>query len=668
MLVEQNTKQSIPVTTKAQGAVVVIGSGPVGVDFCRKLSALTDAPIYLYGDEHYSPYNRVKLSLYLSGEVKNEDLFYDVENDPMVLSGQVTLRLGQPVVHIDRDKKVVINQAGETQSYDKLILATGATSWVPPLACLDASGVYSFRDLKDADHLLARLARSQHTVIIGAGLLGLEMAKGLARHGTRVTVLDMNAWVLYRQLNEPAAEIVESYFESLGINIVTRCLLKEIVADQANRLQGVYVSHQKELFACDTLIFATGSRPNVALAKQAGLRFSEGIRVNHYLQTSDKSIYAIGDCAEFDGQVQGIVSPGYEQSSVAANHIVGRSGVYDGSHFTTRLKVAGIEVFCAGDEDDLHRSGVTSYAYQDKDGNYRCLLVANNRIVYVIAIGEFEEASRIAEAIHAQRRYLSFQFARFARTGLFFGDEQNSIAHWPKNAVVCHCMAVTRGELSDAIMHGAHSIEALQQKTHACTVCGSCQPNIENLLAEETEGKVKRSAIGYAKPLQWFGLLTILSVFLMAMMPSLPLSETALNVGWDVIWLDGDYKQVTGYSLLGLSVLALLVSVSKRYVEKLKPLFINVRLFHVLLATIFIIALVLHTGNSFGEGLNRWLMIDFSLVLLLGGLMSVWMSVEHRVSSSAAMKLRKWFGWSHLLAVWLLPALLGFHILSVYYF
>jgi len=653
---------------KDLGLIVVIGSGPVGIDFCKKLAVQTDSPILLYGDENYYPYNRIKLSLYLSGEVEHDDLYFDLENDPLFSGGQISLRLGLRVVEINRQEKYIVDELGDRQPYHKLILATGARSWVPSVPGLDTKGVYTFRDLKDADHLLARLGRSHHAVVVGAGLLGLEIAKGLSRHGTQVTVIDMNAWLLYRQLNEQAAERVQAFFESQNISILPNSLIKQIVTNDANRLCGFYLTKSKALFECDTLIFATGSRPNIDLAKQAGLAYREGIKVNGFLQTSDENIYAIGDCAEYQEQVQGIVSPGYEQASIAVNHLQGLPGEYVGSEFTTYLKVAGIDVFCAGSEEDLHRQGVVSHEYEDENGHYRCLMADNNRIVYVIAIGPYEEASRIAEAISAKRRFFSWQFTRFRNSGYFYSEEERSIALWPKNAIVCNCMSVTRGELSQAILGGSNTLETLKKETHACTVCGSCQPKIQELLAEEVGGEIKKEAISYAKSLQVFGVFAFVMALLSWLLPEIAPSNTSLSGAYDLIWLDGDYKQVTGFTLLGLSLIAMSLSISKRYVQSFKRVFTKMRLVHVVLGVLMLSALILHTGNSLGEGLNQWLMINFLLILLLGGLMSAWLSVEHKTSLSLAMKLRKSLGWLHILAVWILPVLLGFHVLSVYYF
>lgn len=669
MTVEESSKQLELVGVANTLPVVVIGAGPVGIDFCKKLAQTSETPIILYGDENYHPYNRVKLSLYLSGEVTNNDLYYDLSEDPIFKSKQVECRFGQHIVEIDRRLKTVKDEVGHVQSYEKLIIATGASSFVPPVKGLDCRGVYTFRDLKDADHLLARLSRSHKTVVVGAGLLGLEMAKGLNRHGTDVAVLDVNAWVLYRQLNETAAEMVQSFFEKDGVHIQTNVLIKEIVSNEAGQLIGYKVSHSDEMIECDTLIFATGARPNVELARKAGIAFANGIVVNHYLQTSDDSIYAIGDCAEYQNQVHGIVSPGYEQASIAVNHIMGLPGEYHGTDFTTVLKVAGIDVFCAGEESSLQQSGIKTFEYRDEEcGIYRCILTINNRVVYVIGVGEWDEASRLAEAVGSQRRYWLLRFFQFSKSGRFYPDQESSVAYWPENAMVCNCMSVTRGALSTAIMDGANTIQTVKDQTHACTVCGSCQPKIQNLIEAETGGKSSRLAVPYAKLLMGFGISAVLAMIISWWMPSIPASDTYLQGAYDQIWLDGLYKQISGFTLLGLSLLAMSLAMSKRYLEPLKKFFGGMRSIHTVIGVLTILVLMLHTGNAMGEGLNQWLLIDFMLVLAIGGGMAIWLGIEHKAATFWATKLRKALGWGHILAVWALPVLLSFHILSVYYF
>lgn len=648
--------------------IVVIGAGPVGINFCQKLVEQSGKQIILYADENYLPYNRVKLSLYLAGEISHDELYFDLSKDPVFNSGQITLQLGKQITSVNLEEKFVLDEAGIQQPFSKLVFATGAKSFVPPVKNLDVRGVYTFRDLRDADHLLARLGSTHHTVVVGGGLLGLEIAKGLSRHGTRVTVVDVNAWVLFRQLNETASKKVETFFAKQGVEIKTNLLIKEIVSDEAGRLQGFYSAGSETLFECDTLVFATGTKPEISLARECGLAHATGIIVNETLLTSNSDVYAIGDCAEYKNEIHGIVSPGYDQASVAVNHLLGKAGEYHGSDFTTVLKVAGIEVFCAGSEDELQRAGTKTFEYEDEAGNYRCIITDNNRIVYVISIGQWDEANRLAEAVTSQRRYSSLRFFKFKFSGRFYPENESSVAYWPENAIVCNCMSVTRGQLSQAILEGHHSLQELQKNTHASTVCGSCQPKILSLLEEETGGQVAKQAHPFFKGLMVFGVLAFFFSLLMVLLPEIPASNTLLSGAYDQLWLDGFNKQVTGFTLLGLSLLAMGLSIFKRYIAKLKSLFSPMRFAHTLIGLLAVAVLLLHTGNLSGEGLNQWLLIDFLAVLIIGGLMSLWLGMEHKTVTSVASKFRTLFGWGHLLAVWALPVLLTFHIISVYYF
>lgn len=320
--------------------IVIIGTGPVGIRMLEELHAASlYHPIIIYGGEPWMPYNRVRLSSLLAGEISHDDIL--LSNDGLV-SDPIVRRYNCKIVSIDRENKVVIDEFGKEQQYEKLILATGSEPFIPNIPGIELEGVFKFRDLNDTEKLIARRARSRKTVVIGGGLLGLEAARAMQRFSTSVTVIEHNNRLLFRQLDETGSNLFKKIVEDLDIEVLVSNQVKKINGDrfvESIELRG------GETIECDTLIVSAGIKPNVELAKNAGLAFGKGIKVNNAMQTSDTDIYAVGECCEHQGEVYGIVAPGFEQALIAAQNIASITTQYKGTLLATSLKVVGHPVF-----------------------------------------------------------------------------------------------------------------------------------------------------------------------------------------------------------------------------------------------------------------------------------------------------------------------------------
>jgi nitrite reductase (NADH) large subunit len=643
--------------------IVIVGTGPVGIRLVQALLRRNpDAAVVIYGDEPWEPYNRVRLSLLLSGEIKEEN----ISNKPVIpATARVVQHHNCAVFAIDRDERSVIDAAGRHQSYSTLILATGSRPHIPDIPGTHLAGVFTFRNMTDAQQLQARRIRSRRVVVIGGGLLGLEAARAMQRQHTDVVVIEHTSHLMNRQLDGESSELLREHIMKVGVRVLLNESVKEIMGSY--QVKGIRLRSGK-VIECDTVIISTGIKPNIELARDACLSVGRGVRVNDYMQTTDPCIYAVGECAEHRDHVYGLVAPGIEQAEVAAHCILGGHSRYNGSIAATNLKVVNMSIFSMGliNKEDSSKD-LQEVIYKGKEqGIYRKLMLHRGRLMGAIAAGVWDEQTRIQEVISKQGRIWPWQLKRFRRLGVLWPDvEDKSVAGWPAGATVCNCTGVTRGELSQAINSGCKTLSALKSCTGASTVCGSC----ESLLTEMLGSQVTRQAVFAGKTLLGLssGLLLIMLVALL--FGPIPYAQSVgVIIPWDNLWRDGLFKQISGFTLLGLSLIGLLIALRKRWKWISFGDFAIWRLFHVVLGVLIIIGLFLHTGFRFGSHLNLYLITGFVVLLALGTMAGGVIAVEHRLDQVLARRMRSCLIWAHILLVWPMPVLLGFHIVKSYYF
>jgi len=635
--------------------LVVVGCGPVGCRVAEELARLCPhQSIVQYGAESVEPYNRVRLSSFLAGEIDFASLATTPGGEH---ASRIDRRLGCAVTGIDRTERVVLDAVGRRQPYSKLVLATGSSPHVPHIANLGLSGVYTFRDFNDAQQLFARRMRSRRTVVLGAGLLGLEAARAMRRFNTEVCVIEHATRALPRMLDEAAGALLVHHLAKLGIGVVLNATVRALEGD--GRVSGVRLANG-EFIDCDTVIVATGIRPSIDLARNAGLSVGRGIRVDDSLRTSDAEIFAVGECVEHREVVYGLVGPGIEQATVAAAVIAGQRAEYRGSTLATKLKVVGLPVFAVGKTvDDDYGRNADEILYK-LDNGYRKIVVQRGRLIGAVAVNETPEMSRLQEAVTQRRRIWFWQRWRFARTGRIWPEVNIKVAQWPATAAVCQCTGVTRGQLTAAMSAGCSTVAALAARTGASTVCGSCRP----LLAELTGGDVE--PIRGAGWLWGTGAVAAVAALLFATLPAIPFNDSiASGPHWDVIWRDSFFKQVSGYTLLALSIIAAVLSFRKRIRKFTFGDFSSWRIVHGVVGALTIIGLLAHTGARLGANLDFYLMASFLVLIALGAASAGAIAFEHRITTAVARK--RWV-WAHIALTWPLPALLTWHVLKSYYF
>jgi len=393
-------------------AVIIAGSGPVGMCAAAEITRrLPQVPCLLYGAEPCEPYDRSRLPAFLAGELSHEALACDV--GPAQAPG-VWRYYGCAVRSIDRAARCITDAAGRLRPYSKLILATGARPHRPGLPGMHLAGIHLFRDLGDAQRLIARRVRSRRTVVLGGGLLGIETARAMRRHRTEVALVEHAPRLMWRQLDSHAAMLLQQRLELEGIQVVLGSGARQLFGD--TRVAGVRLMNGEDLL-CDTIVLATGTRPRTELALQAGLPVGAGIRVDDQLRTIDPDIFAIGECAEHRGTVYRMASPCLEQAVTVAAVIAGEDVRYTGSGAGMSAVLCGLPVFSAGrvSEDELGADD-RPLAFMGQEG-YCKVVLTRGRMAGALVVGRDFDTARLQRAVCEGWRPAPWQRWRFLMTG-----------------------------------------------------------------------------------------------------------------------------------------------------------------------------------------------------------------------------------------------------------
>lgn len=365
--------------------LVVVGNGMAGMRTVEELLKL--APdlydITVFGAEPHGNYNRVLLSPVLAGDKQVDEIM--IHPRAWYEEQGITLHAGDPVTAIDRRKRIVTARSGRQAPYDRLLLATGSTPFILPVPGSELDGVVGFRDLQDVDTMLAAARRGGRAVVIGGGLLGLEAAHALKRRGMDVTVVHLAASLMNQQLDPEAGRLLQASLEREGLHFLLGAETRAIVG--AGKVEAVRFQDGSEA-AADLVVMAAGVRPNVALARAAGLHCERAIVVDDTLQSYDPRIYAVGECVQHRHATFGLVAPVWEQARVCAAHLAGAGHRrYVQAATATRLKVSGVELYSAGDIGP--GEGREELVLRDaSNGVYRRLVLDGGRVTGAVLYGD----------------------------------------------------------------------------------------------------------------------------------------------------------------------------------------------------------------------------------------------------------------------------------------
>ena len=377
---------------------------------------------------------------------------------------------------IDRDNRVVTGAAGTMRPYDVLILATGSNPVIIPFPGHDLPGVIAFRDIADVGTMLEASRAHKNAVVIGGGLLGLEAANGLARNGMNVTVLHLMPTLMERQLDPVSADLLKRDLSARGMTVLTEANTKALHGD--GRVETVELTDGRMLPA-DLVVMAVGIRPNIALAKAAGLAVGRGVQVDDGMRTSDPAIFAVGECVEHRGAVFGLVAPLFDMAKILADRATDTAeSIYNPAVTGTRLKVTGIDMFSAGDftGDDTTDEIVFRDAAR---GVHKHLVVRGERLIGAVLYGDAGDSGWYFGLIRDGTDISGF------RDTLVFGPgaDESGVESLSDTAEICGCNGVSKGRILSAIAElKLTSVEEVRARTKASASCGSCTCDVEKLL------------------------------------------------------------------------------------------------------------------------------------------------------------------------------------------
>jgi nitrite reductase (NADH) large subunit len=465
--------------------LVLAGNGMVGQRFLEQLVARSnDFEITAFCEEPRPAYDRVQLTSYFSGK-SPADL--NVVPERFFQQNAMTLRLNDSVLAIDAGRKVVRSARYRDVPYDKLMLATGSYPFVPPVSGKDRRDCFVYRTIEDLEVITASAARAKVGTVIGGGLLGLETAKALQDLGLETHIVEFAPRLMAVQLDDSAGRLLRRKIEALGARIHLQKNTKEIVDGETHRHKLIFVDGTS--LETDLIVFSAGIRPRDELARAAGLAVGErgGIQINSHCQTTNPDIYAVGECALWEGRSFGLVAPGYQMAEVAARHLLGETHVqFLGADMSTKLKLMGVDVASIGDAHGATPNALNYVFTDEAAGVYKKLVVSGDRkyLLGAILLGDASDYGTLLQMAlnplplpeHPEDLILPTRSS--SKKGL-------GIDLLPDTALVCSCNSVSKGAICAAIAEGCASLGALKKETKAATSCGGCGPLAKQILDAE---------------------------------------------------------------------------------------------------------------------------------------------------------------------------------------
>lgn len=479
--------------------VVVIGNGMVGYKFCEKLLAKKgDASIELvvFGEEARPAYDRVHLSAWFSGtsaeELTMAPLSWYEEHG-------IRLYLGDPVQRIDRTAKTVHSYHGVEISYDYLVLATGSAAFVPPIPGVEKQGVFIYRTIEDLELMQAHAKHARKGVVMGGGLLGLEAAKAMLDLGISDThVIEFAPRLMPRQIDDAGSRLLQSKLESLGLTIHTSMATSSIIGEET--VSGLQFSDDTILEA-DMLVISAGIRPRDELAKLSGIEVGQrgGIVVNESMETSDPNVFAIGECALYQGMIYGLVAPGYEMADVVATKLTGGEKYFTGFDMSTKLKLIGVDVASFGDPFAAGESA-RSIVYEDSaKGVYKRINISSDGKLLLggVLVGDAEAYNQLLQT--CKNKMLLPENPEDLLLGARGGktDVGAGVMALPDDALICSCEGITKATLVSAVENGNETLDSIKKCCKAGTGCGGCVPMVKDIINAtlKAQGKYIRTVI-----------------------------------------------------------------------------------------------------------------------------------------------------------------------------
>ena len=461
--------------------VVVIGNGMVGQRLLEQLARRSpDCEITAFCEEPRPAYDRVALTTFFSGKTA-EDL--NLAPRKFFKDSKVTLRLNDAVLSIDAQKKVVRSARYRDVPYDKLVIATGSYPFVPAVSGKDRRDCFVYRTIEDLEVIAAAAQRSKVGVVIGGGLLGLEAAKALKDLGLETHIVEFASRLMAVQLDDSAGRLLRRKIEALGAKVHLQKNTKEIV-DGTERKHRLVFADGTALEG-DIIVFSAGIRPRDELARAAGLLIGErgGIQIDSRCRTSNPDIYAIGECALWQGRIFGLVAPGYQMAEVAARNIVGEDVQFLGADMSTKLKLMGVDVASIGDAHGVTADALNYVFTDEAAGVYKKLVVKEKALLGAILVGDATDYGPLLQL--ALNGVPLPEHPEDLILPLRSGAKGIGVDALPDAALVCSCNSVSKGAICEAVKAGCTTLGALKKATKCATSCGGCGPLAKSIIDAE---------------------------------------------------------------------------------------------------------------------------------------------------------------------------------------
>ena len=468
--------------------IVVIGNGMVGHKFMQaiaKENSTNEFELITFCEESRLAYDRVQLSSYFSGRTAEElslvePGFYEDNN--------ITVYIGDRANHIDRKKQIVTSDNGVSVEYDKLILATGSTPFVPPIPGHDRENCFVYRTIDDLEKISAAGKTAKSGAVIGGGLLGLEAAKALKDMNLETHVIQFASRLMNVQIDEGGGAMLSEKMEGMGVRIHTD-KNTSLIEEGENAVHKLNFSDGESIEA-DIILFSPGIRPRDELARECGIETGQrgGIVINDQCQTSDKNIYAIGECALWEGMIYGLVAPGYNMAQVAADQLIGKENAFKGADMSTKLKLMGVDVASIGDAH-ANTKGSKVFTYVNGPEQVYKKIVVNEdstRLLGAVLIGDANDYGNLLQLMLNDIPLPETPDALILpqRDGAVAGIGVEAL---PDTAQICSCFDVSKDDLCTAVSDGATTMTAIKECTSASTGCGGCLALVGQVLNKELE-------------------------------------------------------------------------------------------------------------------------------------------------------------------------------------
>ena len=484
-----NTVHTLNATTgQRAGAprqVVVVGNGMVGHRFVELAAAMPGIAITTFGEEPRTAYDRVHLSEYFSG-VGVEELALPA------LPADAAVHVGERVTEIDRSAKCVLTDQGRRVRYDTLVLATGSYPFVPPIEGRDLPHCHVYRTIEDLNAIQASGAEAQIGVVVGGGLLGLEAGNALKNMALATHVVEFAPALMGTQLDEGGATMLRAMIEELGVTVHTGKNTRRIIAAGGESARYRMEFTEGDVLETDMVVFSAGIRPRDELARASGLTVGErgGIVIDERCKTSDPNIFAIGECALYDGRIFGLVAPGYEMAKVAAAALADNSdAAFRSADMSTQLKLLGVDVASIGDAHARTR-GASTYTYIDERERVYKRIVVNKtgkKLLGAVLVGDTADYGMLLQTMQNELTLPKHPDALILPQREGGGMPAGAIDALPESAQICSCHDVSKGAIAAAVSDGATTLGTIRNCTKASTGCGGCTPLVTQVLNGELE-------------------------------------------------------------------------------------------------------------------------------------------------------------------------------------